>query len=43
MSIISMILFLHPGYPGEMRFSGNTSPLSHRDSTVSEAHYEAHV
>ena len=32
MSIISMILFLHPGYPGEMRFSGNTSPLSHRDS-----------
>ena len=26
-----MILFLHPGYPGEMRFSGNISPLSHRD------------
>ena len=31
MSIISMILFLHPSYPGEMRFSGNISPLSHRD------------
>ena len=27
MSIISMILFLHPGYPGEMRFSEILSVL----------------